>query len=134
MPSVWTKKKIGELYKRFCKKKTDINIVLTLLKIGSLCSSKDRSPHALKSFVIYKLTRAGCQSCYIDETRRHLAIRVKEHLVTDKKSHIMKPLLENKTCKSLCDERCFQVIDYASSPFRLKVKEALHITGEAWPE
>ena len=42
-------------------------------------------------------------------------------------SHIMKQLLENKTCKSLCDEDCFQVIDYTSSPFWLKVKEALHI-------
>ena len=42
-------------------------------------------------------------------------------------SHIMKHLLENKICRSLCDESCFQVIDYASFPFRLKVKEALHI-------
>ena len=25
------------------------------------------------------------------------------------------------------DEGCFQIIDYASSPFRVKVKEALHI-------
>ena len=48
-------------------------------------------------------------------------------LDTDKKSHIMKHLLGNKTCKSLCDEGCFQVTDYASSLFRLKVKEALHI-------
>ena len=37
----------------------------------------------------------------------------------------MKHLLENKTCMDLCDESCFQVIDFASSPFRLKVKEAL---------
>ena len=66
-------------------------------------------------------------SCYTGKTRRHLATRIKEHFVTDKKSHIMKQLLENKTCKSLCDEGCFQVTDYVSTPFRLKVKEALHI-------
>ena len=66
-------------------------------------------------------------SCYTGETRRHLATRIKEHFVTDKKSHIMKHLLENKTCKSLCDEGCFQVTHYASTPFRLQVKEALHI-------
>ena len=42
-------------------------------------------------------------------------------------SHRMKHLLENKTCKSLCEEGCFQVIDYAPSPFRLKTKEVLHI-------
>ena len=58
--SVRIKKKIGELCKRFCKK-TDINIVLTPLKIGSLVSSKDSLPNALGSFVVYKFTCAGCQ-------------------------------------------------------------------------
>ena len=108
--SVRTKKKIGELCKRFCKK-TDINIVLTPIKVGSLFSSKDRLPNALRSFVVYKFTGAGCQSCYIGKTRCHLATRIKEHLVNDKKSHIMKHLLGNKTCKSLCEEGCFQVTD-----------------------
>ena len=127
--SVRTKKNICELCKRFYEK-TDINIVLTPFKTGSLFSCKDRSPHALRSFVVYKSTRAGCQSCYIGKTRRHLATMIKEHLVTDKKSHIMKHLLENKICNSLCDEGCLQVIDYASFPFRLKVQEALHINWQ----
>ena len=56
-----------------------------------------RLPTALRSFIVYKFTCAGCQSCYIRETRRHLATWIKEHLVTGKKSHIMKHLLENKT-------------------------------------
>ena len=47
----------------------------------------------------------------------------------DKKSHRMKHLLENKTCKSLCDKGCFQVIDYPSSPFRLKVRRLYALTG-----
>ena len=51
--SVRTKKKIGELCKRFCKK-THINIVLTPFKIGSLFSPKGRLPNALRSFVVYK--------------------------------------------------------------------------------
>ena len=46
--SVSTKKKIGELCKRLSKK-ADINIVLTPFKIGSLFSSKDRLPNALRS-------------------------------------------------------------------------------------
>ena len=108
--------------KNFAKRATLI-FFLTSFKIGSLFSSKGRLPNALRSFVVYKLNCAGCQSCYIGEIRRHLATRIKEHLVTD----IMKHLLENKTCKNLCDKGCFQVIDYASFPFRLKVKEALHI-------
>ena len=104
--SVRTKETIGELCKRFCKK-TDINIVLTPFKIGSLFSSKDRLPNVLRYFVVYKFTCAGSQSCYIGETRRHLTTRIKEHLVTDKKSYVMKHLLENKTCKSLCDKGYF---------------------------
>ena len=39
----------------------------------------------------------------------------------------MKHLLENKTCKTLCGNGYFHVLDYASSPFRLKIKDALHI-------
>ena len=78
--SVRTKKKIGELCKRFCKK-TDINIVLTPFKIGSFFSSKDRLPNALNSFVVHKFTCVECQSSYIGETRRHLATRIKEHLI-----------------------------------------------------
>ena len=124
--SVRTKRKIGELCKRFCKK-TDINIVWTPFKIGSLFSAKDRLSNALRSFAVYKFTYTGCQYCYIGETRHHLVTQIKEHLVTDKNSHIMKHLLENKTCKNLCDKSCFQVIDYASSPSSLKGKEALHI-------
>ena len=102
----------------------------TPFKIGSLFSSTDRLPNALRSFIVYKFTCAGCQSCYIGETRRHLATRIKEHLVTDKKSHITKHLLENEACKNLCDESCLQIVDYASSRFTLKVKEALHINWQ----
>ena len=65
--------------------------------------------------------------CYIGDTKRHLPRRINEHLVTDKKSHIFKHLVENLTCKKLCDENCFAIIDSASSSFRLKLKEALHI-------
>ena len=122
--SVKTKEK--SFSKDFAKKLT-FNIALILFNIASLLSSKERIPNALRYFVVYKLTCAGCQSYYIGETKRHLAARIKDHLVTDKKSHIMKHVLDNKICKCLCDEDCFQVIDYASSLFRLKVKEALHI-------
>ena len=86
--SVRTKKKIGELWKRFGKN-TDMNIVLTPFKIGTLFSFKDRLPNALRSFIVYRFTVAEGQSYYIGEKRRHLTTRTKEHLVTDKISHIM---------------------------------------------
>ena len=99
--SVRTKIKIGELCKRFGKN-TDMNIVLTPFKIGTLFSSKDRLPNALRSFIVYRFTVAEGQSYYIGEKRRHLTTRTKAHLVTDKISHIMEQLLGNKTCKSIC--------------------------------
>ena len=82
--------------------KTDMNIVLTPFKIGTLFSSKDRLPSALRSFIVYRFTVAEGQSYYIGEKRRHLTTRTKEHLVTDKISRIMEQLLGNKTCKSIC--------------------------------
>ena len=91
-------------------------------------SSKDCLPSGLKSFVIYKFVCARCQSCYTAETIHHLPTRVDELLVTDRKSYIFKYLLENSACKNVCDENCFAIIYSASSSFKLKLKEALHIT------
>ena len=121
-----TKKKIYELCKTFCKN-TNVKIVFSPFKLQDLFPSKDCLPVALKSFVVYKFTCAGCQSCYIGETKRHLPTRIKEHLQTDTKSHIIQHLNEYSNCKDLCDDSCFIIIDHASSSFRLKLKEALHI-------
>ena len=81
-----------------------INIAFSPFKTGDLFSSKDCLPSALKSFVVYKFVCAGCQSCYIGETKRHLPTRINEHLLTDKKSNIFKHLLENAAGKNVCDE------------------------------
>ena len=81
-----TKKNTKEVYKKFCKN-SNINIAFSPFKTGDLSSSKD--------FVVYKFVCAGCQSCYIGETKRHLPTRINEHLVTDKKSYILKHLFKN---------------------------------------
>ena len=117
--------------KELCKtfgKSSNINIVFPLFKTDDLFSSKDCLPSALVSFVVYKFVCAGCQSCYIGETKQHLPTRINENLVNDKKSHICKHLLENSACKNICDENCFAIIVSTSSSFRLKLKKALHIT------
>ena len=92
------------------------------------CTFKDAIPKLLKSFVIYKFAWPGCNACYIGEITRHLSTRIEEHLEKDKKSHIFKDLNENHNCKTLSTPDCFQIIDFASSKFRLKLKEAMHIT------
>ena len=122
-----TKEKIKELCKTFCKS-SNIKIVFSPFKTGDLFSSNDCLPIDLKSFVVYKFVCTAYHSSCIGENKRHFPARINEHLVTDKKSHIFKYLLENPTCKQLCDENCFTIIDFAFSSFRLKLKEALHIT------
>ena len=122
-----TKTKIYELCKTFCKN-TNVKIVFSPFKLQDLFSSKDCLPVALKSFVMYKFTCAVCQSCYIGETKCLLPTRIKEHQQTDTKSHILQHLNENPNCRDLCDNSWFIIIDHASSSFRLKLKEALHIT------
>ena len=72
---------------------------------------------------MYKFICAGCNTCYIGETRRHYQTRIKEHLNMDKVSHIYKHLNNNLECKNVCNETYFRVIDSDSSRFRLKVKE-----------
>ena len=88
---------------------------------------RDPIPKFLKSFVVYKFVCPGCNVCYISETTRHLSARIKEHLETDKKSHIFPHLANNETCKALSTENCFEIIGSAPTPFKLKLKEAIHI-------
>ena len=70
----------------------------------------------------------GFNACYIGETNRHLSTRIKEHLKTDEKSNIFTHLVSNETCKALITENYFKIVDSASASFRLKSKEAMHIT------
>ena len=116
--------------KRFCKfycKSLSIKIVLTPFKVADMFNVKDPIPKFLKSFVAYKFVCWGCNACYNGETTRHLSTRIKEHLELDKKSHIFAHLFNNETCKVLSTENCFEIIDSASTLFKLKLNEAMHI-------
>ena len=66
----------------------------------------------------------------VGETTRDLAARVKEHLQTDPKSIVFKHIDTNRNCKEFWDTECFEIIDSATSSYRLKLKEAMHITWE----
>ena len=122
-----TKQKLKKICDQYCKD-LSVKIVFTPFKVGDLFSVKDAIPKLLRSFVVYKFVCPGCNACYIGETTRHLSTRIEEHLEKDKKLHIFKHLDENHNCKSLSTPDCFQIIDSASSKFRLKLKEAMHIT------
>ena len=44
----------------------------------------------------------------------------------DKASHIFKHLQDSPRCRALCSSECFVVIDQATTPTQLKIKEAVH--------
>ena len=54
----------------------------------NMFSVKDSVPQGLRSRVVYKFSCAGCNASYIGETTRHLRTRAREHLLSDKSSHV----------------------------------------------
>ena len=87
-PLMYIKKKLEQLCIQFCQR-TNIILVFTPTKLSTYFSTKEAVPKDLRSFVVYKFTCTRCNSCYIGETKRHLKTRIKEHLETDKNSHIL---------------------------------------------
>ena len=80
--------------------------------------------------VVYKFSCAGCSTCYVGETNRPLATRVREHLTSDKNSRIFQHINGSEACRALCSEDCFSIFDTASTSYQLKIKKALHIGWE----
>ena len=91
---------------------------------------KDPVPDGLRSRVVYNFVCVGCNACYVGETCRNFSTRVREHLVTDRASHIFRHLKDSPLCRALCSEDNFHVLDQASTGFQLKIKEAIHIQRE----
>ena len=120
---------INKLVLNLCRD-IKIKLVFTPSKISSYFSTKDPVSNAHKASVVYKFSCASCNACYIGETSRHFTTRVSEHLKSDKSSHIYKHLHSNATCMNVCNDQCFQVIDYAPTKFQLRIKEGLHIHWE----
>ena len=127
--SNFTQRKVRMLAKKYCNN-LNIKLAFSSFKIKNLLAVKDRVNKSLRSCIVYKFTCTGCNSVYIGETSRHLSTRVREHLFTDKNSHIFKHLKTSTPCKNLCSENCFKVLDSASNYHNLKIKEALHIMWE----
>ena len=100
------KRKINRFCKFYCKS-LNIEVVLTPFKVADMFNVKDPISKSLKSFVVYKFVCPCCNPCYIGETTHHLSTRVKEHLETDKISHIFSHLVNNETFKALSTENCF---------------------------
>jgi len=80
---------------------------------------RDAVPDSLLSLVVYKFSCAGCDACYVGETAKHFSTRVREDYF-----QIATPISES--CRDLCSEACFSILDSAPTVFQLEIKEALH--------
>ena len=82
--------------------------------------------------LLYLSDITGCNTCYITEIilSRHYNTRVREHLEMDRASHIYKHLNSSETCRLVCDEHRFEIIDQASYRYDFQIKKALHILWE----
>lgn len=90
----------------------DIKLVFFPYKLRTSFSLKDSIPASLRSRVVHTFSCAGCGACYVSETNRHLATRIREHLFTNKKFHITRHLKSS--------ENCFSILDVISNHFQLK--------------
>ena len=91
---------------------------------------KDPVPDGLHSHVGYKFVCAGCNACYVGEMCQHFSTHVREHLISDRASHIFKHLQDSAHCCTLCSADSFHVLDHAFTGFQLKIKEAIRIQRE----
>ena len=91
---------------------------------------KNRVPSDLRSYVVYKFVCGNCKADYIGHTKRHLSTTIKEHLETDKKSHVYKHINESQRCKALSNSDCFSILDYAITQYSLSIKEGMHISWQ----
>jgi len=93
-------------------------------------SVKDPVPLDLRSRVVYKISCAGCKTCYIGETSWHLSTRVREHLSRDRNSHAYQHLQQSQACRCLANKNCFSIVDCAPNKLQLMLNEAIHIKWE----
>ena len=85
----------------------------------------------LRSRVIYKFLCAGCNANYIGETTRHFSTRVREHLVSDKTSHVYQQIASSQACRESCSMECFTVHDTTAAGIPVKdYKDAIYIKWE----
>ena len=124
--SIVARKRLKMLSRKYCNSNV-AELVFKSFKVADMLSVKDAIPFALKSNVVYKFVCGCCTATYIGETTRHISTRMREHLQSDKNSHIHRHLANNAACKAASDESCFTIIDGDDCVYRLKLREAIHI-------
>ena len=114
----------------YCKS-TDIKIVFSLFKVGDLFSVKESISKYLRSFVVCRFKCPGCNASFISESTLYLTTKINQTALRGSlKAHIFKYLRTNRSYKEFCDTECFEIMDSATSSYRLRLIETMHIIWE----
>ena len=102
--------------------------VFSAFYTGDLCRVTQSVPKNLWSFPVYRFSFPESIASCIDETTRHLTMRIKDHFKPKSKSTVLKHL---KNCQivKLSYHECYEITEVANS-YRLKLKEVIEITWE----
>ena len=128
--SIITQRRIKKLVNTFCSD-PEVKLVFTLFKINSSFGPMIPClrPYDRESFTSFHV-QAVVPVSYTGDTNNYIYTRTREHLASDKHSHIFKHLRGSENRRSLCLEDCFKILDSASRSFQLKIKKAMHILWE----
>ena len=69
--STTTKKKVTNLYKRFCKEGSEFQLVFSTTKVREYFSTKCSLPECFQFHVIYLFKCTDCNACYVEHTHTH---------------------------------------------------------------
>ena len=134
------KKNISNLLSKVFPKCKPIFVFKSGRKIGSFFNFKDKVPFNVRSFVIYKYTCGDCNATYIGKTKRHLKVRMSEHLgISLRTGKQFKFNKNNATAIRNHCEMCqhkgsfkdFRIIGTAKNDFELLIKESILIGKES---
>ena len=116
-------------------------VLESAVKLGNIFNFKDSLPKIIRSLIIYKFTCGKCNITYIGKTKRHLKLRMCEHLglspktgkeykYTTQPSTVRRHLHDEKHISNFNN---FKIISSAKNDFELHIKESLLI-GSLSPE
>ena len=115
--------RIHSLCTRYHKK---CRVVFRPFKVSSYFTLKSRCPKELQALVVYKYVCSVDQNTtYIGKTKRHLALRVKEHLSTTSANSAV--FQHVATCNCAASIQNFSVLRCCQSDYDLSIMEALYI-------
>lgn len=120
--SVYFKKRLQSIIKRL-DNTVNIRWVFTCNKTKNYFSNKDKTPHLLKSCVVYQFScEVDPRTTYIGRTLRHMNLRLKEH------KNNMSAISDHRlNCSCSCKPENFKILSQAQDSFELNIQEAIFI-------